>query len=289
MGRLLLALSLVSAAVASAAVSETAWTPETYPNPMVDVTKCGRGVASWICDPDKILSSEAANVVEGLIKKIQAGSPPYVLAPCGNIGMRGFQVAVALARRMQESSDPAGYAERFARALHDSWGVGDAACDNGVVFFLSILDRQLFISSGAGTGKLLSFDVLGDIIADVRPALKDQRYDDAVERAVVDIGLALAGRPVEPEAGGSGSGWDDWVAFGLFASTAGGLAWWAARTDSRKRRRYQDRHATWESRHATRMGPYAADQPRSGPCQAHRAICQPRCTAALLEVSWNFQ
>lgn len=34
-------------------------------------------------------------------------------------------------------------AAAFARQLHDSWGVGDAACNNGVLLLLSIGDRQV--------------------------------------------------------------------------------------------------------------------------------------------------
>ncbi len=31
----------------------------------------------------------------------------------------------------------------FAKHLHDTWGVGDAACNNGVLFLLAIQERQV--------------------------------------------------------------------------------------------------------------------------------------------------
>ncbi len=51
-------------------------------------------------------------------------------------------------QRMQ--SPDAATAERFARQLHDAWGVGSAACDNGVLLLLATKDRQVYISVGKG-------------------------------------------------------------------------------------------------------------------------------------------
>ena len=45
---------------------------------------CGRrGVRSWVCDPDGVISYQSANVVEGLIKKIVMGEAPYARDACG--------------------------------------------------------------------------------------------------------------------------------------------------------------------------------------------------------------
>lgn len=41
-------------------------------------------------------------------------------------------------------------ARDFAKQLHAKWGVGDAACNNGVLLLLSVGDRQVYISTGAG-------------------------------------------------------------------------------------------------------------------------------------------
>lgn len=45
---------------------------------------------------------------------------------------------------------PADAAHAFAKDLHARWGVGDAACNNGVLLLLSIQDRQVYVSTGAG-------------------------------------------------------------------------------------------------------------------------------------------
>ena len=45
---------------------------------------------------------------------------------------------------------PAMAAQDFAKAIHERWGVGDAACNNGVLLLLSVGDRQVYISTGKG-------------------------------------------------------------------------------------------------------------------------------------------
>lgn len=67
------------------------WTPSTFPNPKVDVGKCGRRVASNICDPDGVLAQAEADRVEGVIKDIWAGVDPYIRKKCGD-EMEGYMV-----------------------------------------------------------------------------------------------------------------------------------------------------------------------------------------------------
>jgi hypothetical protein len=45
---------------------------------------------------------------------------------------------------------PAQAAHDFAKALHERWGVGDAACNNGVLLLLAVENRQVYISTGTG-------------------------------------------------------------------------------------------------------------------------------------------
>ena len=125
--------------------------------------------------------------------------------PCGTTGERhGFEVALAVMQSFQSSGDEETEAQAFARALHDKWAVGREECQNGVLVLLSVRNRcgcsarapccpaclsgqwrlarafvracdarrQLYISTGAGASKLLTFDVLGVIIDDAKPFLK---------------------------------------------------------------------------------------------------------------------
>lgn len=73
------------------------WSPANFPNPQTDPARCGRpGVAkSWVCDPDRILSSRSRDVVEGILKDIAGARDPFAQASdCGS-GRRlneGYQV-----------------------------------------------------------------------------------------------------------------------------------------------------------------------------------------------------
>ncbi len=96
---------------------------------------------------------------------------------------------------INKGEQPAEAAHRIAKALHAKWGVGLAACDNGVLFLLAVDDRQVYISTGVGAQKALSDNSLGDIITAMRPKLRAHSYDEAMEQAIIDLGLGLAGRP----------------------------------------------------------------------------------------------
>ena len=90
-------LSCIAVAMAcfAHAASAVPWAPATFPNPYSDVAQCGRaGLPSRICDPDSVLSPESANVVEGIIKSIEAAKLPYAPSPCPAAGEEGYQVGI---------------------------------------------------------------------------------------------------------------------------------------------------------------------------------------------------
>lgn len=94
---------------------------------------------------------------------------------------------------------PGDAAHRIAKALHAKWGVGLAACDNGVLLLLSVSDRQVYISTGTSAQAAMSNSDLEGVISAMKPKLRTLKFDEAVEGAVVDIGLFLAGRSTSNE------------------------------------------------------------------------------------------
>lgn len=69
------------------------WSPDIFPNPKRDTYLCGRnGRKSSICDPDSVLSTRAADRVEGIIQDVQEGMSPYQQDQCGSKGVQGYQV-----------------------------------------------------------------------------------------------------------------------------------------------------------------------------------------------------
>jgi len=127
------------------------WSVYKFPNPTSGDGSCGfeKGLSKWVCDPDRVLSSDEFNKVEEALKTINLMSDSH----CGD---KPIQVAVAIVREFShsESIDIAG--ENFARGLHDVWGVGDAKCQNGVLYFVSQKDRFHYMSRGDGLKTVLS-------------------------------------------------------------------------------------------------------------------------------------
>lgn len=63
-------------------------------------------------------------------------------------------MAVAVFHRMKAGrhADMGDVAQRFARALHDQWGVGNPDCQNGALLLLAVGDRQVS-SQGAASAQ----------------------------------------------------------------------------------------------------------------------------------------
>ena len=50
------------------------WSPQTFPNPMIDVTKCGReGRRSYICDPNRVIDYQEGEENICIINLVAAG------------------------------------------------------------------------------------------------------------------------------------------------------------------------------------------------------------------------
>ena len=123
------------------------WTPGSFPNPIKDLQKCGRQghdgarKASWICDPDNILSEGAvqqstavccagcacalrhaclpllltsaggANEVEGIMADIAKGTSPYVPDACmpSEAAVPGYMVRAASTQSMHHHQSTSAY------------------------------------------------------------------------------------------------------------------------------------------------------------------------------------
>ncbi|KXZ54637.1 hypothetical protein GPECTOR_4g702 [Gonium pectorale] len=114
------------------------------------------------------------------------------------------QVAVALMLRMDTAwteghPNLASATRAFAASLLDAWGVGGRHCDNGVLLLVSRSHGQVHMAVGSGAAGRLPADARSDIMQRVRLLLREGRYDEAIQGAVTDIGLALAGGPAAPK------------------------------------------------------------------------------------------
>jgi uncharacterized membrane protein YgcG len=173
-----------------------------FPNP----TRGGGGCSARdrgldrVCDPDALLSAPGARAVQEAAGAAARGSPALPGADaahaCGGAAVeRGHELAFAVAAHVPSLAGMSMAAGDAARALHDAWGVGRAACQDGVLVLLALEDRELFISAGAGTTALLAEFVVQAVIERARPLLRARDNDAAVLGIAADVAAVLARAP----------------------------------------------------------------------------------------------
>ena len=227
------------------AFAATRWSPRVFPNPEANPRDCHSQGSARICDPDGILGEDAKN---SLVDAISAFEETYAV-PCSSIKTEeedGFdvQIAVALVNKMdlleyRNFEDKEKHAaEDFAISLHNKWGVGvDSPCGGtGVLVFLSMDDRAIFISTGDAIKKVLTNHRLDKVMSEMKPLLRQVKYGEALQKAVYEIGRHVeAGEPDRSE-----RMWeflsDAWP-FAMFASIIGFVAL-QGRLQQRRQREY---------------------------------------------------
>jgi uncharacterized membrane protein YgcG len=93
-------------------------------------------------------------------------------------------------------------AEAFGTHLHNHWGVGlDSSCGGtGILIFLAIHDRAIYISVGEGVKSVLTDYRLNQVIAKMKPLLRSEHYSRALQSALDNISIFVkAGEPNLPE------------------------------------------------------------------------------------------
>ena len=97
------------------------------------------------------------------------------------------QLAIVLIRSLQ--GEPI---EDYSINLARSWGVGQKKENTGVLLLLVVDDHRMRIEVGYGLEPVLPDGRVGAILRSMRPALRENRYDDAVWQAAGQIAGVLA-------------------------------------------------------------------------------------------------
>ena len=84
--------------------------------------------------------------------------------------------------------------KEFAITLHNKWGVGSRELQNGILIFLSKLDRSIYISIGKGTEKFFSDVVIDYLINVMKPRLRKEEYGVALQELLIEIDMILSGK-----------------------------------------------------------------------------------------------
>jgi uncharacterized protein len=100
------------------------------------------------------------------------------------------QVVVAIFPKMQSDSDIADYTQRVAQA----WGVGQKERRNGVVLFVFVQDRKMFIQVGYGLEGALPDITAFDITEyRIKPHFRNGDYEGGVAAGIDSIFKAIRG------------------------------------------------------------------------------------------------
>jgi uncharacterized protein len=100
------------------------------------------------------------------------------------------QVVVAIFPKMQSDSDIADYTQRVAQA----WGVGQKERRNGVVLFVFVQNRKMFIQVGYGLEGALPDITAFDITEyKMKPRFRNGDYEGGIETGIDSIFKAIRG------------------------------------------------------------------------------------------------
>ena len=111
---------------------------------------------------------------------------------------------VLVTQKSIEGNDPADYASK----LYEAWGIGKKGEDKGVLIFLALKERRVWIETGYGVEGILPDGLVGEILDKyVVPHFKKGDYDKGLASAAVavssviaeDAGVSLTGVPTRHE------------------------------------------------------------------------------------------
>ncbi|VDI11430.1 Hypothetical predicted protein [Mytilus galloprovincialis] len=157
------------------------WRKEDFPNPQINIDKCGRNCKkSWICDPSHILSRSAGDELDELIERVSRSGK----CSCSQCSYPdGYNIAVAIVPSMSYSGSAKAAAQSFAYYLRVNWDFEE--CDNNVVIFVSRDDRKVYTESGPTAYKILTTECVEEVYNRVKPKLSEGWYSSALDEMIV--------------------------------------------------------------------------------------------------------
>jgi hypothetical protein len=184
---------------------------------MTSPEKCGREgvVKSAVCDPQNLLGISDKDLLEGKINEFD-----------------NIQLAIAIIKNMEVASEDLidETSRQYAVHLHNTWGVGDAQKQNGILIFLSIKDRVVYISRGNGFKDELNSIVIDLLVAHMRPFLQEGNYGKALEAALIEINLLINdSKNSQLKSIATKQQFFQTLAYGLMACVFGGFMYYAYR------------------------------------------------------------
>lgn len=126
--------------------------------------------------------------VSDFARVIDASSKQRLEAYCGMVErVTGAQIALVTLPSLQ--GEPI---EDVANTIFRAWGVGQKGKDEGIMLLLAIGDRRSRLEVGYGLEPILPDGLDGSILRQMRPALRQQDYSEALVAAADTIGNTIA-------------------------------------------------------------------------------------------------
>jgi uncharacterized protein len=107
------------------------------------------------------------------------------------------QIAIVIERSL-EGDDPFDYSFRIA----DSWGIGSKGKDNGVLFYVAIEDREIYIQNGYGVEGFFTDGLARRVIENIiKPEFRKNQYYAGLDRATSVVMQAGSGEYTNDNSG----------------------------------------------------------------------------------------
>ncbi len=79
-----------------------------------------------------------------------------------------------------------------ANALYRQWGIGGKATNEGVLFLISMDQRKTRLEVGYGLEAVIPDGFLGGMLREIRPAMREKRYSEALGQVAQILGSRIA-------------------------------------------------------------------------------------------------
>ncbi len=155
---------------------------------------CLTGAALWAVDW-KALRPEG--YVSDFARVVDPAARQRLEAYCASVERStGAQMALVTLPSLQ--GEPI---EDVANSIFRDWGVGRQGRNDGVMLLLSIGDRRSRLEVGSGLERVLPDNIASGVLAEMGPALRAQRYGEALIAAAQTVGddIARAKNVTAPE------------------------------------------------------------------------------------------
>jgi len=126
--------------------------------------------------------------VSDFAKVIDPASRSQLEAYAGTV-QRATGVQLALVTIPSLEGEPI---EDVANTIARAWGVGQKGKNEGILLLLAVQDRKSRLEIGYGLEPILPDGLAGSVLREMRPALRQQAYGEALRAAASTLGTTIA-------------------------------------------------------------------------------------------------